>query len=144
MEFELLTLTGTKYQGDVAEVTLTTADGQIGIFPNHEDLTAQVMAGPVTIREKGGKQQVFATFGGLMEVTKTRMRLLADEAEHESDLDQAQVQKALAEAEAQKASVKDKHELARAQEMVDRQSVRLGVAKLNRRARPERQNTPPE
>jgi F-type H+-transporting ATPase subunit epsilon len=135
MEFELLTLTGTKYQGDVAEVTLTTADGQIGIFPNHEDLTAQVMAGPVTIREKGGKQQVFATFGGLMEVTKTRMRLLADEAEHESDLDQAQ---------AQKASVKDKHELARAQEMVDRQSVRLGVAKLNRRARPERQNTPPE
>lgn len=143
MHFELLTLTGAKFQGEVSQVTLTTANGQIGILPHHEDLTAQVLPGPVTVKEKSGKQSVFATFGGLLEVTKTGTRLLADEAEHEDDLIQAEVQAALAEAQSMKVAAKDKHELARAQEMVDRQTVRLGVAKLHRRARPDR-TQPPE
>jgi len=143
MLFELLTLTGAKFRGEVSEVILTTAFGQIGILPHHEPLTAVVKAGPVVVREKGGKQTLFATFGGLLEVTETGTRVLADEAEHEDSLVQAEVQAALAEAEALKAKAGDKHELARAQELVDRQTVRLGVAQMRRRQRPDRQ-TPPE
>ena len=40
MDFQLLTLTGTKFSGDVKQVTLRTTDGDIGILPNHEPLTA--------------------------------------------------------------------------------------------------------
>jgi len=143
MQFELLTLTGAKFRGEVAQVTLTTANGQIGILPHHESLTAIVEPGPVMVREKGGKQTVFATFGGLLEVTKDVTRVLADEAEHEDSLIQEEIQAALAEAEALKVKAKDKHELAHAQGLVDRQTVRLGVAKMRRHPRPDRQ-TPPE
>lgn len=143
MQFELLTLTGAKFIGEASEVTLTTENGQIGILPHHELLTAIVKPGPVFVRVKGGKQNVYATFGGLLEVTENVTRLLADEAEHADDLVQAEIEKALELAHELKKAAKDKHELAHAQELVDRQTVRLGVARLHRRARPERQ-TPPE
>jgi F-type H+-transporting ATPase subunit epsilon len=133
MHFTLLTLTGTKFDGDVAQVSLTTADGEMGILGHHEPLTAIAEPGPVTVHLKGGKTQVFATFGGLLEVTADGARLMADEAEHEEELVHAEIEAALKEAETLKAAAKDKHELSRAQELVDRQTVRLGVAKMSRR-----------
>jgi F-type H+-transporting ATPase subunit epsilon len=132
MQFELLTLTGTKFAGDVARVTLTTAEGDIGILPHHETLTAIAMPGPVTVHKKGGASEVFAIFGGMLEVTADRTRLMADEAVHEAELVQSEIEMALKHAQALKAAAKDKHELSRAQELVDRQVVRLGVAKMRR------------
>ena len=133
MEFELLTLTGTKFSGDVTQVTLRTTDGDIGILPNHEPLTAAVAAGPVTIYKKGGQSEAFAGFGGLLEVKAERVRLLADEAEHAEELIANEIEAALKHAETLKAAAKDKVELARAQELVDREVVRLCVAKMRRR-----------
>lgn len=137
MHFELLTLTGVKYTGDVAEVSLTTVDGEIGILPHHENLTAIAVPGPVTVRAKG-KSQVFATFGGLLEVRPDGVRLLADEAESADELVVAEVEAALKRAEALKAAAKDKTELSRAQELVDRQQVRLGVVRVRHHQRPPR------
>ena len=133
MDFELLTLTGTKFSGEVRQVTLRTTDGDIGILPNHEPLTAAVDAGPVTVYKKGGTNEVFAVFGGLLEVSAQRVRLLADEAEHAEELIAGEIEAALKHAETLKAAAKDKVELARAQELVDREVVRLGVAKMRRR-----------
>jgi len=139
MEFELLTLTGTKFSGDVKQVTLRTAEGDIGILPDHEPLTAAVAPGPVTVYKKGGDQnEVFAVFGGLLEVAAGRVRLLADEAELAEELIANEVEAALKHAETLKAAAKDKVELARAQELVDREVVRLGVAKMRRHPRRER------
>jgi F-type H+-transporting ATPase subunit epsilon len=135
MQFELLTLTGSKFSGEVKQITLTTAEGDIGILPNHETLTAVAKPGPVTVYVKGGKTQTFATFGGLLEVTAERVRLLSDEAEHEDDLVQAEIEAALKQAEELKDAAKDKRELSRAQELVDRHTVRLGVARMRRHHR---------
>ncbi|HEY2004063.1 MAG TPA: ATP synthase F1 subunit epsilon [Candidatus Saccharimonadia bacterium] len=133
MRFELLTLTGTKFNGDATQVTLRTTDGDIGILPNHEPLTAAVAPGPVTVYKQGGQSEAFAVFGGLLEVSAERVRLLADEAEHAEELIANQIEAALKHAEDLKAAAKDKVELARAQELVDREVVRLGVAKMRRR-----------
>jgi F-type H+-transporting ATPase subunit epsilon len=136
MHFELLTLTGAKFRGEAVQVNLTTAEGEMGILPHHEELTAIAVSGPVRVREHNGKESVFAIFGGLLEIDPDgSARLLADEAEHADDLVQAEIEQALVRAEALKAAAKDKHELARAQELVDRQTVRLGVARLHRRHR---------
>jgi F-type H+-transporting ATPase subunit epsilon len=135
MRFELLTLTGTKFGGEVAEVALRTTDGDLGILPNHEPLTAIAVAGPVTVKPKSGREQIFATFGGMLEVGPELVRLMSDEAEHEDELVDREVEVALDAARALKAVAKDKHELARAQELVDRQTVRLGVARMRRRHR---------
>jgi F-type H+-transporting ATPase subunit epsilon len=135
MELELLTLAGVKFKGDVTQVSLVAADGEMGILPHHEPFTAMLMPGPVTVHTKG-KREVFATYGGLIEVTSERVRVLADEAEHEDDLVEHEVEEALKRAEDMKANAKDKHELSRAQHLVDRQSVRLNVARMRRGGRP--------
>jgi F-type H+-transporting ATPase subunit epsilon len=135
MELELLTLRGTQFKGEVAEVSLTTAKGQLGVLPHHEPLTAIVMAGPVTIKPKTGQPVYFAAFGGLLEVMPDRVRILADDAEPADEYVQAEVEAALKQAQQLKDKAKDKHELQHAQEMVDRHEVRLKVAKLRRRPR---------
>ncbi|HSX02271.1 MAG TPA: ATP synthase F1 subunit epsilon [Candidatus Saccharimonadia bacterium] len=135
MQFELLTLTGAKYHGEIAEVSLRTAAGQIGVLPHHEPLTSIVLAGPVIIRPRHGQAELFAIFGGLLEVNPDRVRLLADEAEHADELIESEIQAALTKARDLKAKAKDKHALQRAEELIDRQEVRLGVARLKRHHR---------
>jgi F-type H+-transporting ATPase subunit epsilon len=134
MRFELLTLRGTKYAGDVNQVSLTTVDGEMGILPHHEPLTAVALTGPVTVKA-GSKKEVFAIYGGLLEITAQHVRLLADEAEHEDELIESEVEAALELAQALRSAAKDKHELAHAQQMIDRHEVRLGVARMHRHAK---------
>ena len=139
MHFELLTLSGAKFNGEADEVTLTTTEGQLGILPHHEDLVAQVVAGPVTIRTSGNKEpEVYATYGGLLEVTKDYVRLLADQADHESDLVASEIEAALAQAIKARENAKDKVELAKAQQMIDRSQVQLGIAGMRRTHRRDR------
>jgi F-type H+-transporting ATPase subunit epsilon len=133
MNFELLTLSGAKFQGEADEVVLTTTEGEMGILPHHEPLVAQVIPGMVTIKTGRGAPEVFATFGGLLEVTRDHVRLLADEADHESELVTEEIESALAEARVMRDKAKDKHELAKAQQLIDRSELRLGIAKMRRR-----------
>lgn len=138
MQFELLTLKGVKFRGQASEVSLRTVDGQLGILPHHEPLTAIVVPGPVSVRSNG-KHELYASFGGLLEVRDNVVRLLANEAEAADELIHEEIETALAKAEALRASARDKHELHRAQELVDRHIVRLEVSRLRRRHR-EHQN----
>jgi F-type H+-transporting ATPase subunit epsilon len=139
MNFELLTLSGAKFQGEADEVQLTTTEGQLGVLKGHEPLVAEVVAGPVTITVAGKKPEIFATYGGLLEVTKEHVRLLADEADHEGDLVAEEIEAALADAKKMLANAKDKVELSKAQAMIDRSQVQLGVAGMRRTHRRERQ-----
>jgi F-type H+-transporting ATPase subunit epsilon len=132
MHFELLTLSGAKWQGDADEVQLTTTNGQMGILPHHEPFVGQVVAGAVTIKPSKGTSEVFATYGGLVEITREYVRLLADEADHESELVASDIETALAEAKSMRDKAKDKTELAKAQAIIDRSEVRLGIARMRR------------
>ena len=132
MQFELLTLSGAKFKGEADEVILTTTDGEMGVLPHHEPFIGQVVAGAVTIKHGKGAPEVFATYGGLLEITEYYVRLLADEADHEGELVASEIEEALAHAKAMRDKAKDKVELAKAQQMIDRSEVRLGVAKMRR------------
>jgi len=132
MHFELLTLSGVKYSGDVSEVALKTPQGALAILPHHEPFTAIVVPGPITIRPAGKTEELYAAFGGIIEVIDNRVRLLADEVEHADDIVEAEVEEALAKAQAAKEGVKDKGELHRAQQLVDRHAVRLEVTRIRR------------
>src|SRR5580704_1134970 len=101
MEVELLTLSGVKFRGTASMVSLVAADGEMGILPHHEPYTARLVAGPVTVHANG-KKQVFALYGGLLEITADRVRLLADEADHEDDIVAAEAEQALERAEEMK------------------------------------------
>lgn len=135
MKVELLTLSGTKFSGEADELRLTTTEGEMGILPHHEPFVAQVAAGPVVVRPASGQPEIFATYGGLVEVTPDYVRLLADEADHADDLLADEIEEALARATELRDRAKDRVELEQAQAMIDRAQVRLGVAKMRRRRR---------
>lgn len=135
MLVELLTLNGVKYSGDAKEVQIITPSGAMTVLPHHEPLTAISVSGPLTIVDDKGEEQVFASFGGLIEIENNHVRLLSDEAEHSDELIESEIQQALAMAEKLKKSAKDRKELHHAQTLIDRHIVRLEVSKVRRRRR---------
>lgn len=139
MKFQLITLTGPKFDEDVAEVTLPTAAGVITVLPGHEPLVSMAKPGVITVRHKAGdsddKLDHFATEGGIIEVTHSGVRILVDEATHATEIHEGEAQKALDRALTMRENAQDKVELDKAQQLIDRAQVRLHVAGLRRRHR---------
>lgn len=139
MNFELVSLDGVKFKAQAYSVVLPTASGQITLLPGHEPLLSVVVPGIITIRRAKGDPdhhlEHYATYGGVLEVTKDSARVLVDEATHGDQISEAEAQKAHDAAVALLKQAKNQVELEHAQSLVDRSIVRLDVAKLKRRHR---------
>ena len=140
--FELVTLEGIKFHGDIHEVLLPTPDGQIAIFKDHSPLISLASQGMIGIRHKPEHPddmiEYFATNGGVVEISENTVRLLADEAAHSDDLDDKEIQAALEKAQQLRKEAKDQSSLEHAQAMIDRTTTQLKVAQLNKRRRKSR------
>lgn len=136
MNFELVSLDGVKFSEDAYSVILPTAAGQITVLPNHEPLLGVVVPGIITIRRNKTDTDIhlehYATYGGVLEVTKDGVRVLVDEATHSDEVNLAEAQKAHDIARALLKQAKNQVDLEKAQALVDRSVVRLDVAKLHR------------
>lgn len=136
--FQLVSLSGKKFDDDVYEVILPTLDGEIGVLQDHMPLVSVATTGVITVRRQAKDpdhlREYFATNGGAIEVADNNLRVLVDEADHADNLSEAEVQKALERAQKMKAEAKDQVSLEHAQALVDRQTVRLQVAGLKRRS----------
>ena len=136
MNFELVSLDGVKFKAQAYSVILPTAAGQVTILAQHEPLLSVVVPGIIAIRRDKNdpdyKVEHYATYGGVLEVTKDGARVLVDEATHGSEINEAEAQKAHDAAVAMLKQAKDQVELDKAQALVDRQIVRLDVAKIRR------------
>lgn len=134
--FKLVSLTGVKFDGDVAEVILPTLEGQIGVEAHHMPLVSVATNGVISVRrnpkDRDGEREYFATNGGVVEVSNNVLRVLADEADHADDINEAEAKVAFDRAQAMKADAKDQLSLDHAQAMVDRHAVRIQVASLKR------------
>ncbi|HKR81956.1 MAG TPA: ATP synthase F1 subunit epsilon [Candidatus Saccharimonadales bacterium] len=137
MKLELVTLDGVKFSADAYSIILPTAAGEITVLPDHEPLMSLLVPGVITIRRNAHDADYhlehYATYGGVVEVTKDAVRVLVDEASHGSEINEAEAQKAHEAAVALRAGAKNQVELEKAQALVDRQAVRLQVAGLRRR-----------
>lgn len=139
MNFQLVTLLGTKVDQDVYEVVLPTAAGEIAVFPGHEPLVSVAIPGAIAVRyEKGdpdSKLDYFAVSGGVIEVNPQGLKVLVDEADSGDEIVEAETKAALDRAIKMRDSAKDQVELEKASQLVDRHAVRLKVADLRRRHR---------
>jgi F-type H+-transporting ATPase subunit epsilon len=137
MKFELVSLDGVKYSAEAFSVVLPTAAGQITILPTHEPLLGVVVPGVITIRrdksDPDHQLEHYATYGGVLEVTREGARVLVDEATHGDDINEAEAEKAHQAALDLKKNAKDQVELDKAQALIDRSFVRLEVARIKRR-----------
>ncbi|MGC1177398.1 MAG: ATP synthase F1 subunit epsilon [Candidatus Saccharimonadales bacterium] len=135
--FQLVSISGKKFDEDVYEVILPTLDGEIGVLQDHMPLVSVATNGVIIVRrdakDSDAQREYFATNGGAIEVSDNTLRVLVDEADHADELNEAEVQKALERAQKMKAEAKDQISLEHAQTLVDRQAVRLQVAGLKRR-----------
>lgn len=137
--FQLVSLSGKKFDEDVYEVILPTLDGEIGVLQDHMPLVSVAKSGVIAVRrtpkDSEAQREYFATNGGAIEVSDNTLRVLVDEADHADDINESEAQKALERAEKMKAEAKDQVSLEHAQQLVDRQAVRLQVASLKRHHR---------
>jgi F-type H+-transporting ATPase subunit epsilon len=74
------------YQEMVDGVVLPTALGEITVLPRHIPLVAVLMAGELLIK-KDNQEISMAVSGGLIEVKKNELVVLADTAEHAHEID---------------------------------------------------------
>jgi F-type H+-transporting ATPase subunit epsilon len=135
--FQLVALTGIKYDDEVYEVVLPTMDGEIGVLTDHMPLVSVATDGAIMVRRNKSdpdrQREYFAISGGAIDVTNNILRVLVDEADHADDINQAEAEAAHERAVKMKAEAKDQVSLEHAQALVDRTSSRLQVAGLKRR-----------
>jgi len=137
IHFQLVALTGTKFDGDAYEITLPTLEGEIGVLQDHMPLVSVATNGVIAVRrdskDSDASRDFFAISGGVIEVSDNTLRVLVDEADHADNINEAEAEAAMERAQQLKAEAKDEVSLEHAQQLVDRHAVRLQVASLKRR-----------
>jgi len=137
IRLKLVTLNGVKFDEDVYEVILPTMDGEIGVMPGHMPLISVAVPGAIGVRyrsiDRDNEMEDFAISGGVIEVRDNVLSVLVDEADKGEDIDAQEAQKAFEEAKRLRETASSAIELEKAQELMDRQAVRLQVAGLRRR-----------
>ncbi|NCU37870.1 ATP synthase F1 subunit epsilon [Candidatus Saccharibacteria bacterium] len=139
MNFELITLAGSKINEKVYEVILPTIDGEISVFPDHEALVTVAKSGVISVRREkqhtNDQLEYFAIGGGAIEINDNNVRVLVDEADHGEEIVESEASAALERALKMRDEATDQVELEKAHQLVDRHAVRLKVADLHRRKR---------
>ncbi len=137
IHFQLVALTGTKFDGEAYEITLPTLEGEIGVLQDHMPLVSVATNGVIAVRlgakDADRDRDYFAISGGVIDVSDNRLRVLVDEADHADDINTAEAEAAMERARAMQAEAKDEVSLEHAQALVDRHAVRLQVAGLKKR-----------
>jgi F-type H+-transporting ATPase subunit epsilon len=137
IHFQLVALTGTKFDGEAYEVVLPTLDGEIGVLQDHMPLVSVAKTGVIAVRKEARDTdralEYFAISGGVIEVSNNVLRVLVDEADHADDINEAEAEAAMERARQLKAEAQDEVSLEHAQALIDRHQVRIQVANLKRR-----------
>ena len=87
---EIITPDKIAYSDQVEMVTAPSADGQIGILPNHVPLFARLVEGEVKISKKSG-DLLLAIGGGYIQVTPDKISILVSAAVHANEINERQV-----------------------------------------------------
>ena len=74
------------YNDDVTFVEFSTSEGEIGVYPNHIPLTAVLVPCVLKIHQDGDVKKA-AVHGGIVEILKDRITILAEIAEWPDEID---------------------------------------------------------
>jgi F-type H+-transporting ATPase subunit epsilon len=111
LKLEIVTPDARTYSEDVEMVTLPAAEGEMGIYPQHVPLMAQIVAGEVVAR-KDGRDHFLAVGEGFVQITPDRVAIMTDMAIRAENIDEAKAEEARKRAEARLAEKLDDEESA--------------------------------
>ncbi len=86
INFELITPERVLYRQEADRVTLPTSQGEITILPGHAELVAALVPGIAKLKV-GTREEEVAVSGGFIQISKNKVRVLADTAERGEELD---------------------------------------------------------
>ena len=93
LTLSVVTLEGSVFEGQVESVVVNATYGDLGVFPGHAPLLAEVSPGPLHYI-MGKKTEVMHTSGGILEVKDNIVKLLADKCIRAEDLDETRIEEA--------------------------------------------------
>ena len=136
IKLDIVTIERIVFADDVDMVVAPGTEGMLGILPHHAPLMTGLKAGELVIKRRGVPDQSLAIGGGFMEVRPDKVTILADTAEHASEIDVARAEDARRSAEQLlKEKPADMAQYAALEIALRRAEVRLKVAR--RRSRVE-------
>lgn len=139
MHLQLITLQGVSIDTDIYELMAPTTTGDIAVFPGHESLVTMAAPGALAVRYKKADADsaldYFAISGGVIEINPEAIRVLVDEADYGDDIVEAESKAALERALKMRDEAKNRVDLEKAHQLIDRHMVRLRVAELHNRRR---------
>ncbi|NOY24563.1 MAG: ATP synthase F1 subunit epsilon [Oligoflexia bacterium] len=100
LNVEIVTPTGLAWTGEVTEIQLPGAQGELGVLDGHAMLLAVTRAGVVRVSGPHLEQPDLIVGPGFAEVTPLGVTLLVDQVQPATDVDKAQAQQDLVTAEA--------------------------------------------
>jgi F-type H+-transporting ATPase subunit epsilon len=131
-KLKLIAPDGVKYEEMASEVTLPTAAGQITILPNHMPLISLLKPGEIIIKD-GNATHELATEGGVVEITNSEVKILADTAEDVHNLDELKILEAKKTAEKRLSTAKNEVEFADAAAALEKQMAKLNFLTKRRK-----------
>ena len=86
MQIDLVTPTGAVFSGEIDEVVIPGALGEMGIMPGHIPAITALDIGEITIRQNK-QAHYFAVEGGFLEIAKDRINVITETALKPGDID---------------------------------------------------------
>lgn len=140
LHFQLVSVSGTKYDGDAYEVLVPTRDGTIAIFEDHMPLISAGMPGVISVRRKQSDRDddmdQFAVKGGVIEIDGKTLRFLSDDVTEPEDVSEKEAEAALTRAQELVAGADSHAELEEAHRVLRHTTAQLHVARLKKRRHP--------
>ncbi|MDD5146182.1 MAG: F0F1 ATP synthase subunit epsilon [Candidatus Pacebacteria bacterium] len=98
IKFKIVTPERIVFEDEVDQATLPTSEGEITVLPKHIPLVSVLKPGELLLK-KNKKEIPMAVSGGLIEVGKNEIVVLADTAEHAYEIDEQRAEEAKRRAE---------------------------------------------
>ncbi len=127
--FKIVTPERLVYEDEVDEITLPTKTGVISVLANHVGMISLVESGEVIVK-KDGENVILHIYKGILEVKPgSRVTVLADSADHLSELNEETVKKAKERVEKILSDNEDLSEVeyARFQDLLARELAKLKI-----------------
>ena len=112
------------YHDDATFVELSTSEGDIGVYPGHIPQTADIVPSVLSIH-KGNDIKKAAVHGGIIEILKDKITILAEVAEWSDEIDVERANEARLRAEKRLASHDSNLDMVRAETALKRSLARI-------------------
>ena len=132
LKVSVVTPNGPVFESDAEMISVRAQSGELGILPGHIPMVAPLQIGALRVKT-AGKTELVAISGGFVEVRPDTVTVLAQSAEHSSDIDVTRALKAKERAEARLGEHKqDEIDFKRAELALKRAINRLSVTEIRK------------